>query len=292
MSDETLSAAPDLDTPATPATAEPANVELENQHIDNGENADLDNQQPDPIEEDDFDWEGKALRVPKTLKERLDRLQNMDADYTQKSQANAARAKELDERTQRIEQQAKASEEELQARASLHHIDAELKRFEAFDWSAYQQARQADPIGADEAWNYVQHLKAQKADAVGKISEAETKRTQDAERDFATRVEQARAHASKLPGWKQESELQSVEYARSKGISDAEFARLMSPAFVEVLHFARMGEAAAKAKPKVQTPAPEPTVTVAGKSSPGARKSLADMDMDEYAAARKAGRAV
>lgn len=249
--------------------------------------AEVEDSQPEAVAEPDdfeeFEWEGKAIRAPKGLKDGV----LMHADYTRKTQEVAATRKELEERAERISQQAQATEEELSHRATLHHIDAELKRFEGFDWQQYQQARLQDPLAADEAWNYVQHLRAQRNEAATSISQAESARHATAQQETAKRLHETEQFA-RSRGWSAETDKAVIEFATSKGITPKDLQNAMNPTVYEMLYLARLGEQTLKkgmAAPK-PGPQPAPLQVVGAKANPPARKSLADMSMDEYAAYR------
>ena len=118
--------------------------------------------QPEDDDSEEFDWNGKKVRGPKGLKDGV----LMHADYTRKTQETSALRKELDDRSQRLDQQFQASEEYLDARADLRVVTKELERFEEYDWTQYQQHRLNDPLSADEAWNYAQIGRASCRDRV------------------------------------------------------------------------------------------------------------------------------
>jgi Asp-tRNA(Asn)/Glu-tRNA(Gln) amidotransferase A subunit family amidase len=235
--------------------------------------------------EDDFeelDWNGKTVKVPKGLKDGL----MFQADYTRKTQEVAATRKELEAERERIAQQAKATEQELQARAQLQHIDSELKRFEQFDWARYQAYRQQDPIAADEAWNYVQHLRAQKGELSTTISQAEQARVEQANREVGERLQKTSEFARTLPGYSPQTEVEVIEFAREQGFTDDDLRRNMNPAVFKMLWLARLGQKTLNApkKPAQQTPPPKPLETVSGKASAPIRKPISKMSIEEHAA--------
>lgn len=290
MIDETLSAEPGLET-ATPEAAEPQTPELETQQIE-GDAEQPEGELPEgeqtlELEElEEFEWEGKQVKGPKGLRDGLLR----QADYTRKTQEVAAKARELEEREQRIAQQAQVSEEELQHRATLHHVNSQLEQYANVNW---QQLEQEDPLAAQQHWRYYQQLKDAKQETSSKITEAEQKRTQDAERDFATRVEQTLTYArEKIPGWTPDTHQKVVKFVESQNLPISTVKQFWGPQLYEILHAAMIGKSAmSKATaPKPQAQQPAPLRTVGAKSSPPTRKSLAEMDMDEYVAARQAKR--
>ncbi|MGN6114192.1 MAG: hypothetical protein ACTHN2_01630 [Nitrobacter sp.] len=248
---------------------------------------------------DELDFGFKKYRVPKELKQDVE---NWRAATTKKEQSVAEQQKALE--TQRLKQ-AEASDAELDARANLRTVNSELERFKSFDWNAYQQLKQTDYVAAEEAWNYVQHLKGQKADLEGTIGKATQERTQAAQQDLAKRVEQTTSEATKIiPGLKAEAVAgkinELVSFAQSEGIPEQVLKDMWSPTLLKLLHRAQVGhlamqkQATAAPKPAVQQPTLVPLEKVAGKSTPGASKSIGDLaksgDMDAYVAARKAGR--
>jgi hypothetical protein len=168
----------------------------------------------------------------------------------------------------------------------MHTIETELARFKDFDWTAYQIARQQDPLGADEAWNYKAHLIAQKSEVGKAISEAETARTAQAQQDFAKRMQDTEAYA-RSKGWTKETDKQVLDFAFSKGVDAKTLQNLISPVVYEMLYLARIGDQ------RLQKPAPKtgiqpaPLTTVAARAAPPARIDLGDADMDQYVAIRR-----
>ncbi len=246
---------------------------------------------PEPEDDlEEFDWNGKKVKGPKGLKDGL----MMQADYTRKTQEISNTRKELEERAARLDQQFSASEEYLDARADLRTVAKELERFEAFDWSAYQQARLTDPLQADEAWNYAQHLRAQKAQLEGVVQQHESSRTASVQQEIAKRMQETHEHVkANLKGWTPDTDKQVIDFALSKGVTREQMQNLMNPLVYEMLYLARIGhEALAKPAPtaKKQAAPTQPSKAVGGRSTPAARKSFSEMDMEEYAAARQAGR--
>jgi len=248
--------------------------------------------QPEDDDSEEFDWNGKKVRGPKGLKDGV----LMHADYTRKTQETSALRKELDDRSQRLDQQFQASEEYLDARADLRVVTKELERFEEYDWTQYQQHRLNDPLSADEAWNYAQHLRNQKGQLEASIQQHEGRRTADAQQSVAKRMQETHEHVkANLKGWTPETDKQVIDFAMSKGISQDELRNTMDPRIYEMIYLARIGAQVLNKpapKPTAQAKPTEPLKVVGGRSTPAARKSLGEMSMEEYAAARQAGRGV
>lgn len=237
----------------------------------------------DDLEE--FEWNGKQIKAPKGLKDNL----LMHADYTKKTQEVAATRKELEEREQRIAQQSQASEEELNARATLVSINQQLQQYANVNWD---QLEQDDPIGAQQHWRKFQMLQQQKGQTVNDLAAKQYERTQLAQQEDAKRLEETYRFAQTIPGWSQDTDKRIVDYAASEGIELSVLKANITPQFYNILHKAMLGDAALKKQttaPKPTAPSKPLTVVSAKKNAPATR-SLAEMDMDEYVAARRAGR--
>lgn len=195
---------------------------------------------------DDLEFGFKKWRVPKELSEGVKKL---NATFTQKSQelsTLASKSAELEAREARIAEQSKLTDEEVQTRVHLKQIKSSLEQYEKLTEAQWAEMKDANY----EAWNEHRQnviiLKSARAEAEGKLSEHETKRTQSAEQDYVTRIQQTQAFATKLPGWKPELDKQIVEFALSKGFKPEEVHRNMSPAIYDTLRLARIGAAVEK----------------------------------------------
>lgn len=235
----------------------------------------------DELEE--VEWDGRKYSIPKPLKGGL----MMQADYTRKTQEVAEQRRAIERQAQEFQQRAQASEQEIQAQGMLHFIDNEIKQLSAVNWDQFVNE---NPIEANKQWMRFQGLKDQRATIANDLSQRQSERQQEAERTTRQRLQATQDHAMKIPGWSPEMDLRIIEFAKSKGASEQEIANAMSPYVYDILRLAEIGEQTLKrtasAKPHPAAAA-KPTSTVGGRANPGAGKSLADMDMDEYVAARQ-----
>jgi hypothetical protein len=276
---EEVETAPVAEETAIAATPEPRD--------DNMPEAGLETAQQPEVAAEEFDtieYDGKEYQIPKALKPAVMK----DADYTRKTQETAAIRRELEERAQRIEQQSKVSDEEIDLRADRKAIERELKKYETVNWS---QLEQDDPAAAQSHWRYFQQLKDARTDVAGKLTEAEGKRTAAQQEDLAKRVADTEAYAKEnIKGWTPETNKQVVEFARSQDIPDSFMMENMSPQLYRVLRLASIGEAAEKraaTAPKPASALPQVTETVGAKRNPPAANDLASADMETYVAIRK-----
>lgn len=238
--------------------------------------------------------DGKEYQVPKELEGMF--LKNKD--YTQKTQSVAEKAKELEQREQQLNQQFEVSEEVLDARATLRGVSAELAEYQKLTPADWQAHMQTDPLGTQQHRMRYEALRDQKAELEGKISKAETERTEKAQQDLAKRVQETNEFAAKnIPGFKPELTDKLIAFAGEMGVPEAALKSNWSPTFYKLLHRAYVGDASLKKQSAARKPAPvpiAPLTTVTPKSTTAARRNLSDLaksgDMEAYAAARKAGR--
>ena len=287
MDGEQESIAPlEAETPIKPAV-EP--VEPTDDNIDPNAEPETLAEQPDPEDDlEEFDWEGKKIKGPKGLKDGVLR----QADYTRKTQEIAETRRQLEERAQHIEQQSKASDEEMNARAALMSIDSDIKSYESVDWDAWEAQ---DLFAAQAGFRKFQQLQAARGQVTGYLGERQKARTETTQQETAKRLQETRQFAeTKIKGWTPEVDAKITEFATKElGFDWNTLKSAYTPAVYKALHLAWLGHQAINAKtaPTTQkTPVTEPLKVVAAKANPPAKKNLADMEMDEYVAARRAGR--
>jgi hypothetical protein len=266
------------ETPTTEVETEPTEVE-QPVSLDPVE-PDADDPEAEPDDHEEVDWNGKKFRIPKELKPGL----MMQADYTKKTQEVAAEREALKAERQSVTQQAEAERANLADHAKLFSIGEELKAYENVDWQSFIND---DPIGAQQHQSRLQQLEWQGRALAQKMQQADTERSQKAQQESAKRIEEGLREVQKIPGWNPEYAGKLKDYAKSTGFTDQEVNSLSDPKIVKLLHKAYVGEQvlAKQKKPAEQAPPVQPLATVAARgSSPGARKSLGEMSMEEYAA--------
>lgn len=276
----------EAETPIEPAAEEPTD-----DNIEPGSETDETPAEPDPEPEEDleeFDWDGKKVKGPKGIKDSLLR----HADYTRKTQEIAETRRELEERAKRIEQQTTAGEEEMNARAALISIDSDLKSYENVDWDAWEST---DLFAAQAGFRKFQQLQAARGQVAGYLGERTKARTDQAQQDLAKRLQETRQFAeTKIKGWSPDVDAKITDFATKElGFDWNTLKAAYTPAVYKALHLAWLGHQAINTKPNALAPklsVTEPLKVVAAKANPPAKKNLSDMDMDEYVAARKAGR--
>lgn len=288
MADEELAAQDGLATPATPTETQDDTPELDTDEEDITSEDDSEDGQSD---EDEIEFEaddGTKYRIPKALEAALMR----NKDYTQKNQARAEAERALAAKESQVEERLKASDEELDARADLKTITRELDRFKDFSFAAYQQARQVDPMQADEAWNYAQHLRNQKAELEGKIGKLSETRTQAAMAEYGRRAEETRNFAqTQIKGWNPDLDAKLQEFAAAEGITPDFIRSNLSPTTYKLIWKAYLGDQALKRQsaPKTPAPPPPPVKTVKSRATPSPTALDDRLSTEEWVRRREAG---
>ncbi len=261
-------------------SAEVAETEVETEVVETEEQ---------PVDDDeDFDWEGKKLRLPKALKSKIE---NLDRDYTQKTQKVAETRKELEARASEIEQQAKASEAELKTRATVITLEEQIKPYADLTQAQWQQWAQEDFIAADQGWKLHQHLIQRHQAALNDLTKLQNERSEQAKSEHSKRLQDTENFARTIPGWTPEVGGKIADYAASKGIDRATLEANITPAFYDILHKAWIGEQALRkqAAPKPAPTTVEPTKTVTGRANPLPPTGLDDrLSQDEWLKRRNA----
>lgn len=225
--------------------------------------------------------DGKTYRVPEEVKDGY--LRN--EDYTRKRQADAEFRRSLDAKAAEIERMREVSEEELQARSAKMGIAAQLKQYETVDWDQFETN---DPLGATQHFRRYQQMKDAQQQIDQFLDQTQKTRTEAAEREIATRVQETTEYARKnLKGWTPELDEKLTSFAVTElGFSKDELVRAINPKVYQTLYLAHLGQqtlSKQSAPPKPKAPPPAPLTTVAAKGG-AVRKTPATMSVDEMAA--------
>ena len=238
------------------------------------------------IEYAEIELNGKKYQVPAELKDGY----MMQADYTRKTQMTAEDKKAVEAEKASVEALREATDEELNARATLLSINQRLDEYRKLgpnDWNAWEDE---DPFAAQRGFREFQTLQQQAGQAVSYLQDADKRRSETAQQETAKRIQETREFAEKeIKGWSPEVDAKIVDFAtKDLGISKEILAREINPIVYKTLHLAWIGQqsiqkqTAAKPSPTVQNL--KPLAKVSPKGGAPARKSLDEMNMDEYAA--------
>jgi hypothetical protein len=293
MSDETNThdqIAPEDVQPSEAETPEILDEELDGEEGVEGEGPDVEDD-----DSEDLEIDGEKYRVPKKLKAGF----MMQADYTRKTQEVAESRRALEAKEAEIHQQARASQERVELLAKRQHAAHTIAQYEQMDWQALTDS---DPISAINRQREFQQWRDYAARIDHAINQDEQTRSVETQRQYATRQQEAQETITReIKGWGPELATKLDAYSRTLGFTDRDAEEAVRsgtlPRLVKALHKSMLYDALVQKQQTAATTRPAPQAEVKplmkvskGTGSPGARKSLSEMSMEEYAAARQAGR--
>ncbi len=252
---------PDEAEPDTlPTETEEATTEVDTEDNPEGEDAEESEVEAQDSDDEEVDFDGAKYRIPKALKDAFLR----QSDYTQKTQAIAEKARELDSTLERI---TSVSEQETQALSRVAIVEAQLQQFENIDWDAWDQT---DPIAANNARWQMSEMRRAKDEAINGYHQAKQQVQFVAQQETARRLEQGQKMlAERIPGWGQDKAAAILNFGQEAyGFSREELSSIDDPRAILVLHElmeARKGQKAAVTKAKVQAQqAVKPAASIKG----------------------------
>lgn len=282
---------PELEEPAIEQDTPEAETEEEISAEIEGEEGseEADNLSEDDDDSEEFDWNGKKVRGPKGLKDGV----LMHADYTRKTQALAEQARQFQAREQQLQQRYQQSDQELKAQATLVNLQGQLEEYSKLSDADWQKLEAEDFVSAQTHWRRFQQLQGNYQATAQQLQQLQSQRVAEWEKATEARLIETRDFAQKnIKGWSPELDAKLTDFAiKDLGFDVDTLKGAYTPAVYRALHLAWVGAQALNKQPaKPSKPKAEPLKVVAAKANPPARKSYADMDMDEYARARGYGR--
>lgn len=259
-----------------------ADAETEETEATEGESAG-EGEHPTEAEFATIEIDGAEYEVPVALKDGYMK----SADYTQKSQANAELRRQLEAREQEIQLKQQVSDDELNARASLQAVDAQLATYQGLTNDEWAAIEQDDPMAAQSHWRQYQMLKDQKNELTGYVSQVQHAREQEQQSEMTKRLEATEKYAKEeIKGWTQDTHAKIVDFAeRELSLTKDILRRDITPQMYKALHLAWVGQQSL-ANRAAATPANaklKPLTRVSAKSSGSSNGDPSSMGMDEYA---------
>lgn len=222
-------------------------VEKEDETTEEVEQDQADESQESDETEDDsqeVEFEGKAYKVPKELKEALMR----QADYTQKTQAVAEQRRAVEERAQALEQQERLMSDAFEKAVSLREVQNRLSQFEKLDW---QSLADSDPAQATKLNIAYQQLQREAQQKYAELQQAASQREQLNAQQRQQMLNQAQAELkARLPNFDATVAEKIRSVGREYGFKDQELAEVIDPRYVHVLHDAMKWRALQAQKPQ------------------------------------------
>ncbi|WP_422383274.1 hypothetical protein [Roseibium album] len=268
------------------AETDEAEAEEDDEEIDLGD---------DDVESEleEVEFQGKNYKIHPDLKLALMR----DADYTQKSQANAETKRALDEQQQSFEQQVQGHRELMGEYAQFQALQNQIDQYSNVDWNALEEQ---DPLDAGRHWRNLQQLKEAQQKVGSGIRQKEHERSQAAQREDAKRTEEyVSARNKAIPDWSDDLNLQLTTFAKTYGYSEQDVGSLRDPRMLQILREAMDGRqlrqklqkqqaAARKAAKKVKTQEEVKPLKKQAKGRTSARNGLDDnMSTDDWLKVRE-----
>lgn len=198
-----------------------------------------DEQQPEEEPEDDdeeVEYEGKAYKVPKELKEALLR----QSDYTQKTQAVAEQRKSMEERAQALETRERVLHATFDKAVAVREVQTKLKQFEQIDWQALVDT---DPVEATRLNIAYQQLQREAQAKGSELHQAQIQAQQlNHQVDQQTLEHETQELKTRIPNFSPSDSQRIMKNLEAYGLTEQEKKMAMySAKFVHILHDAAIG---------------------------------------------------
>lgn len=257
---------------STSTETEGVEPEVENEQKDGKEveiNQEEENQEDIEPELEDFEFEGEKWKLPKSLKEKINKGVMMNADYTKKTQNIAEMRKKYEADQQNLGKIAEAQKQEFEAYAEVYNIDQQLAHYNKLDWPKIVEESPNEALKIDLERR---GLLDQRARRLQEIAGKEQERSKKQQQDIAKLEEEAKVTLSRdIKNWGSELESSLTEFGKSKGFTEENLKDVIkyNPLAVKVLHEAYLYNQLKKqaaAKPKLPEP-PAPVKMIKSNNS-------------------------
>jgi hypothetical protein len=221
---------------AEPDESEAEEAEQSADAEESTDESDADEAQPDEsgdAEGVEVEYEGKAYKLPKELKDALLR----QSDYTRKTQETAAQRKAVEERAQTLELQGRFQAEHFQKAVEAQTIRSQLQQYSQVDWAGLAESNPSQYLQLDRQYRQLQ-------DAEHKVNGE----LQHLGQQFAQRVdhEKQKARAACIEELRKDPEIgpklntellrEMDEAGKALGFSGEELSNVADPRVVRALY--------------------------------------------------------
>jgi len=242
------------------------------------------NPEPEFVE---VEIDGKSYKVQADAKDFLLR----EADYRRKTMSVAEEKRALEAAKQEIAQARAIDEAEFKAHVRVAALEGELARYQAVDWQSWTDE---DPVEAQKARYRFDELRSEYASLSQELTQHTAQKQLQAQQDSATRHSQVLAQVSReIPGFTPELQDKLESFAGQYGYTKDAIHASAEPHDYKLLHLAYVGSQVIEQRRKAEKLKAAAAATPAHQVSGGGASGSTDpsrMSMDEYIAARKAGK--
>ena len=246
----------------------------ENETVDevaDGDDSDTEETTDEGGDNEEIEYEGKAYKVPKEIKDALLRQK----DYTVKTQEVAEQRKAVEERANAVQMQERLLSQTFEQRVELASLQKQLAQYEQIDW---QGLADSDPVQATKLNLAYQQLQRQAGVKYQELQQAQAQNEQLTQHQRQQMLVQAQSDLkARLPDFNANTAEQIKTAARSYGISDQELNTVIDPRYVHVLHDAMKWRALQAEKPRAMqkvAQAPQVVRPAAAQPKPTNRAAL------------------
>lgn len=231
----------------------------------------------DQDEAEEVEFEGKAYKVPKEIKEALLR----QADYTQKTQDLAEQRRTVQAREQSLEQTRVAMLQQFDKAVELREITNKLSQFDKIDW---QSLAASDPTQATQLNIAYQQLQREAQKKQGELQQAWGQIQQLSEEVRQQKLTEGSKYLKQhIPDFNEKLATQIAEAAQKHyGITPAELKVISEdnpePRFVHILHDAMKWRALQAEKPNAMKKVAQATPVLKPKAAQPQRTNKAAED--------------
>lgn len=195
-------------------------------------------------DDEEVEFEGKAYKVPKEIKEALLR----QSDYTQKTQAVAEQRRTLEEKAQLLQQREQLMGTAFEKAVELREVQNRLSQLEKIDW---QSLADSDPAQATKLNLAYQQLQREAQQKHSELTQTQAQQEQlNAQQLQQTLAEAQKELRTRLPNFTPEVAEKIKSTAREYGLTDQELASVIDPRHVHILHDAMKWRALQAQKPQ------------------------------------------
>ncbi|MBO6755469.1 MAG: hypothetical protein JJ902_04030 [Roseibium sp.] len=248
--------------------------------------------------------EKRSYDVPKELGETFN---NMNRDYSVKTQALADERKGLESQQQQVIQYSELLRTESEAYADIKLIGQQLndthQKLSEMSQTDWEKLEIDDPVAANSGrWelqnlrNAAMELQNQLHNRKAHLDQTLAGKSAAAEQDFANRAQETKAFAEKeISGWSDQRDRELLDFAANViGMSQGAIKANLNPKFVQFLDFAEKGyrlqnsantakpggsrQTKSRGKPGAQQTQTQPNVTPTEKVSAKAGKTRVTKD--------------